>query len=108
MRSTRRRHPTRYSASADSRALGLVRSDSVSLFWLRASSSTSAASVSGVFCSMSWAARNGNAAGLSVAIPTVVMHRYFQRKVDTIVVEMEQETIKLVDAMHGDRKVEIK
>jgi biopolymer transport protein ExbB len=48
------------------------------------------------------------AAGLSVAIPTVVMHRYFQRKVDSIVVEMEQETLKLVDAMHGDRKVEVK
>jgi biopolymer transport protein ExbB len=48
------------------------------------------------------------AGGLSVAIPAVIMHRYFQRKVDNIVVEMEQETIKLVDALHGDRKVELK
>lgn len=48
------------------------------------------------------------AAGLGLAIPTVIMHRYYQRRVDSIVVSMEQETIKLVDAMHGERKVELK
>ena len=47
------------------------------------------------------------AAGLCVAIPTVVMHRYFLRKVDAIVVDLEQETIKLVDALHSERKVEV-
>jgi len=42
------------------------------------------------------------AAGLSVAIPALVMHRYFVGRIDGIVVGLEQETIKLVDAMHGE------
>ena len=48
------------------------------------------------------------AAGLSVAIPALIMHRYYSRKIDTVVVTLEQDTIKLVDALHGDRKVDIK
>lgn len=48
------------------------------------------------------------AAGLSVAIPTIMLHRFFVRRIDTMVVTLEQETIKLVDALHGDRKVDIK
>lgn len=48
------------------------------------------------------------AAGLTVAIPSLFMYRYFTRRVDEIVVLMEQETLKLVDAVHGDRKVELK
>lgn len=46
------------------------------------------------------------AAGLCVAIPAMVAHRYFTRKVDSLVVIMEQESIKLVDALHTDRRVE--
>lgn len=42
------------------------------------------------------------AAGLTVAIPALVMHRYFVGKIDAIVVELEQETIKLVDALHSE------
>ncbi len=42
------------------------------------------------------------AAGLSVAIPALVMHRYFSGKIDAIVVELEQESIKLVDALHRE------
>lgn len=42
------------------------------------------------------------AAGLSVAIPALVMHRYFVGRIDGIVVELEQETIKLVDALHSE------
>ncbi|MFV0477447.1 MAG: MotA/TolQ/ExbB proton channel family protein [Parahaliea sp.] len=42
------------------------------------------------------------AAGLAVAIPALVMHRYFTGRIDGIVVELEQETIKLVDAMHAE------
>ena len=41
------------------------------------------------------------AGGLSVAIPSLVMHRYFAGRVNSIVVGLEQETIKLVDALHG-------
>lgn len=40
------------------------------------------------------------AAGLCVAIPALVMHRYFNGRIDAIVVELEQQTIKLVDALH--------
>ena len=46
------------------------------------------------------------AAGLSVAIPALVMHRYFIGRIDGIVVGLEQETIKLVDAMHGEASEE--
>jgi biopolymer transport protein ExbB len=48
------------------------------------------------------------AAGLSVAIPTYMFHRYFTRKVDSLVLSLEQESIKLVDALHTDRAVEVK
>lgn len=43
------------------------------------------------------------AAGLSIAIPALVLHRHFERRIDTLVVEMEDQAIKLVDALHGDR-----
>lgn len=46
------------------------------------------------------------AAGLSVAIPALVMHRYFTGKIDGIVVELEQETIKLVDALHSEENTD--
>ncbi len=46
------------------------------------------------------------AAGLSVAIPALVMHRYFVGRIDGIVVELEQETIKLVDALHSEEHAE--
>ena len=43
------------------------------------------------------------AAGMFVAIPTLIFHRYFHRKVDTLVLEMEQEAVKLVDSVHGQQ-----
>jgi len=43
------------------------------------------------------------AAGLSVAIPALIIHKYFERRVDSLVVEMEDQAIKLIDALHGDR-----
>ena len=48
------------------------------------------------------------AAGLTVAIPTYIFHRFFLRKVDSLVLNLEQESIKLVDALHSDRLVEVK
>jgi len=48
------------------------------------------------------------AAGLCVAIPAMMAHRYFQRHVDGLVVFMEQESVKLVDALHNDRRVDVK
>lgn len=48
------------------------------------------------------------AAGLSVAIPAMIFHRFFLRRIDSIVVIMEEESIKLVDALHSDRRVDVK
>ena len=47
------------------------------------------------------------AAGLSVAIPALICHRYFIRRVDELVVGMEQEAIKLVEVVHGDREIDV-
>jgi len=44
------------------------------------------------------------AAGLSVAIPSLMAHRYFRGLIDQIVVYMEQEAIKMVEVIHGDRE----
>jgi biopolymer transport protein ExbB len=46
------------------------------------------------------------ASGLVVAIPAMVMHRYFVRHIASVTVEMEQQAIKLVDIVHGDREVD--
>jgi biopolymer transport protein ExbB len=47
------------------------------------------------------------AAGLSVAIPSLLFYRLFLRRVDSLVVELERESIKLVDALHSSRAVEV-
>lgn len=44
------------------------------------------------------------AAGISVAIPSIFFVRYFRRKVDGLVVDMEGEAIKLVEVMQGSRQ----
>lgn len=46
------------------------------------------------------------AAGLSVAIPTLMFHRYFRGKVDELVMTMEQEALKMVEVMQGLRENE--
>ncbi len=43
------------------------------------------------------------AAGLSVAIPSLMFYRYFRGRVDELVVYMEQEAVKLIEVMHGRR-----
>lgn len=43
------------------------------------------------------------AAGLTVAIPALICNRFFERRIDSLVVVMEDQAIKLVDAVHGDR-----
>ena len=48
------------------------------------------------------------AAGLSVAIPAMISHRYFTRKMDGLIVTMEQDAVKLVDVIHNDRRVDLK
>ncbi len=39
------------------------------------------------------------AAGLTIAIPSLFFYRYFQRKVDELVINMEQEALKLVEVL---------
>lgn len=46
------------------------------------------------------------ATGLTVAIPALIFHRYFVRRVDEIVISMEQEAVKLVEVVHGDREID--
>ena len=47
------------------------------------------------------------AAGLVVAIPAMISYRYFTRRVDSLVLVMEQEAIKLVDALYSERRVDM-
>jgi biopolymer transport protein ExbB len=44
------------------------------------------------------------AAGLTVAIPALIGFRYFRNRIDTLVVDMEKEAIKLVEALHRRRE----
>jgi biopolymer transport protein ExbB len=46
------------------------------------------------------------AAGLSVAIPTLMFYRFFRGRVDELIVTMEQEALKMIDVMHGLREKE--
>lgn len=41
--------------------------------------------------------------GLIVAIPSMIAYRHFRSKVDSLTIEMEQQAIKLVEIVHGQR-----
>lgn len=43
------------------------------------------------------------AAGLVVAIPSLMFYRYFRGRIDELVIFMEQEAIKLIEVMQGER-----
>ncbi len=42
--------------------------------------------------------------GLIIAIPSMIFYRHFRSTVDTLLVEMEQQAVKLVEVVHGDRR----
>lgn len=44
------------------------------------------------------------ASGLTVAIPSVMFYRYFRGRVQGLLVDMEQEAVKLVEILHGERE----
>jgi biopolymer transport protein ExbB len=46
------------------------------------------------------------AAGLCVGIPSLMFYRYFRGRIDELVVTMEQQAIKMVEVLHGDREHE--
>jgi len=46
------------------------------------------------------------AAGMSVAIPTLMFYRYFRGRVRMLVLKMEQEALTMVEIMHGQRELD--
>jgi biopolymer transport protein ExbB len=44
------------------------------------------------------------AAGLTVAIPTLLFYHVLAGRVDSLVVRMEEESLKMVEVMHGERE----
>ena len=44
------------------------------------------------------------AAGLSVAIPSLMFYRYFEGRVVYLVLRMEEEALRLIDVIHGERQ----
>ncbi|HFD11579.1 MAG TPA: MotA/TolQ/ExbB proton channel family protein [Crenotrichaceae bacterium] len=47
------------------------------------------------------------AAGICVAIPALIFYRYFQSRVDYLVLKMEEDALRLVEGIEGDREGEI-
>lgn len=46
------------------------------------------------------------ASGLTVAIPAMIFHRHFERLIEGMVVDLEQQATRLVDAVYSDKNVE--
>lgn len=42
--------------------------------------------------------------GIAIAMPALVFYRHFRNLVDTYIVDMELQAVKLVDVVHGARK----
>lgn len=42
--------------------------------------------------------------GLVVAVPSMIFYRHFRAKVDSLLIEMELQSIKLVEIIHGERQ----
>ncbi|MBK1700820.1 MotA/TolQ/ExbB proton channel family protein [Thiococcus pfennigii] len=47
------------------------------------------------------------AAGLSVAIPSLMFHRFFDNRVDGLAIAMEEQALRLVEVMKGEREQEV-
>ncbi len=41
--------------------------------------------------------------GLVVAVPSMIFYRLFRSRIDRMIAEMEQQAIKLVEVLHGER-----
>lgn len=42
--------------------------------------------------------------GLAIAMPSLVFYRHFRALVDGFIIDMEQQAVKFVDIVHGNRK----
>lgn len=49
-------------------------------------------------------ALNATGLGLIIAIPSIIFWRHYRAMVDGFVVDMEQQAIKLVEVVHGERR----
>jgi biopolymer transport protein ExbB len=49
-------------------------------------------------------ALNTTGLGLIIAIPATIFWRHFRALIDSFVIDMEQQAIKLVDVVHGERR----
>ncbi|MDQ5887892.1 MAG: MotA/TolQ/ExbB proton channel family protein [Neisseriaceae bacterium] len=43
--------------------------------------------------------------GIVIAVPAMGFYRHFRARVDSLLIDMEQQAIKLVEVVHGDRKL---
>jgi biopolymer transport protein ExbB len=46
------------------------------------------------------------AAGLSVAIPTLIFHRHFVSRVGKLILAMEEQALRLLEALAGQRELD--
>jgi len=46
------------------------------------------------------------AAGLSVAIPSLMFHRLFNKRVDSLAIAMEEQALRLVEVIEGEREAD--
>lgn len=42
--------------------------------------------------------------GIIVAVPALIFYRFYRAKADNLVIEMEQQAVKLVEVVHGERQ----
>jgi len=42
--------------------------------------------------------------GLIIAIPSLIAHRHFRATVESLVMDMEQAAVKMVEVLHGERR----
>jgi biopolymer transport protein ExbB len=42
--------------------------------------------------------------GIGIAIPAVIFYRHFRHRVDTFIIDMESQAIKLIEIVHGERR----
>lgn len=47
------------------------------------------------------------ATGLVVAIPSLIFYRYYRGKINKLVVDMEEQAMKLIEILHGERQFDI-
>ncbi len=46
------------------------------------------------------------ATGMSVAIPSLIFYRYFSGRVDRLAIDMEEQALKMVEVIQGERELE--